>query len=131
MRLTKIMAITALAAIATIVTVPTSAQASTEHNGVVELDEFGLYYAPGSSGLVFDMYGGDSNLSGNVFPGTSTRVDNNTAAYRNRSPFSFHVYTGANYTGVQGCLPYNYVGNASTTFRNTISSAFWSGGGSC
>ncbi|MET0132895.1 MAG: peptidase inhibitor family I36 protein [Kibdelosporangium sp.] len=96
---------------------------ATERNGTVEVGEFGLYYVQGSSGLVYDLYFSDANFAGDVFPGTGISADNNTESYRNRDSYWWHVYTGANYTGSHGCLSPGYVGNASPTFRNTISSA--------
>lgn len=133
MRLTRITALTAVASLAAAVAMASPAQA-TEHNGIVESGELGLYYSPGSTGLVFDLYYDDSNFSDNVFPkNTSIRVDNNTASYRNPADdwADWFVTTGANYTGSAACLTDGYVGNATTTFRNQISSAFLSGGSSC
>jgi hypothetical protein len=94
-----------------------------EKNGVVESGEFGLYFVQGSSGLVFDLFFSDPDFRNDVFPGTSISADNNTESYRNRDTFFWHVYTGVNYTGSHGCLDPGHVGNASATFRNTISSA--------
>jgi len=99
---------------------------ATGKNGVVESGEFGLYYVTGSSGLVFDLFVSDSNFSGDVFPGTSISANDNTESYRNRDSFYWHVFTAAGYGGSHGCLPAGYVGNASATYRNTISSAYYS-----
>lgn len=95
-------------------------------NGVVESGEFGLYYVQGSSGLVFDLFVSDDDFRNDVFPGTSIPADNNTESYRNRDSFWWHVFTGYGYTGSHGCLPPGHVGNASATYRNTISSAYFS-----
>lgn len=95
-------------------------------DGVVESGEFGLYYLQGSSGLVFDLFVSDSDFRDDVFPGTSISADNNTESYRNRDSFWWHVFTGVGYTGSHGCLPSGHVGNASATYRNTISSAYYS-----
>lgn len=98
--------------------------ASAAHkNGVVESGEFGLYYSPNRGGPVFDLYYDDDNFAGENFPGTSTPANDNTASYWNRDSFIWHVYTNAGYTGSHGCLDPGYIGNASTTFRNRISSA--------
>jgi hypothetical protein len=127
MRITRKLAALAISIVALVgvigVTTPASA---TEKNGVVESGEFGLYWLTGSSGLVFDLFFSDSNFAGDVFPGTSIPADNNTESYRNRDSFWWHVFTGAGYTGSHGCLPPGWVGNASATFKNTISSAFFS-----
>ena len=96
-----------------------------ERDGVVEVGEFGLYYAPNSGLPVYDLYLSDPDFRGDRFPGSNLLVDNNTASYWNRDSFWWHVYTGYNYTGSHGCLSSGYRGNASVTFRNTISSARW------
>jgi hypothetical protein len=95
-------------------------------DGVVDSGEFGLYYVTGSSGLVFDLFVSDNNFSGDVFPGTSISANDNTESYRNRDSFYWHVFTAAGYGGSHGCLSAGYVGNASATYKNTISSAFYS-----
>ncbi|CCH32709.1 peptidase inhibitor family I36 protein [Actinosynnema sp. NPDC047251] len=95
-------------------------------NGSLESGEFGLYYLTGQSGWVFDLYVSDSNFADDNFPGTGVSADNNTESYRNRDSFWWHVFTGAGYTGSHGCLSPGYVGNASATYKNTISSAYYS-----
>jgi hypothetical protein len=103
------------------------AAAATGKNGQLEFGEFGLYYVTNLTGPVFDLYVNDSDFSNNVFPGTSISADNNTESYWNRDSYWWHVFTGAGYTGSHGCLPPGHIGNASTTFRNKISSAYYSG----
>jgi hypothetical protein len=102
-----------------------SASAATGKNGTVESGEFGLYYVTGSSGLVFDLFVSDSNFSGDVFPGTSISANDNTESYRNRDTLTWYVYTNAGAGGSEGWLDPGYVGNASSTFKNTISSAYY------
>ena len=99
---------------------------ATEKNGVVEVGEFGLYWTTGSSGLVFDLYFSDSDFNNDHFPGTSIPAANNTESYRNRDSVWWHVFTGAGYTGSHGCLPSGYVGDASSTYKNNIESAYFS-----
>ena len=106
--------------------VASPAQAATGKNGVLETGEFGLYYLTGSSGLVFDLYVSDSDFSNDVFPGTSIGANDNTESYRNRDSYWWHVFTNAGYAGAHGCIPSGYVGNASSTFKDTISSAYFS-----
>jgi hypothetical protein len=106
--------------------VGTGTASATGKNGVVESGEFGLYYVQGSSGLVFDLFVSDGDFRNDVFPGTGISADNNTESYRNADSFWWHVYTGVGGTGSHGCLPPGYVGNASATYRNTISSAYYS-----
>lgn len=123
MRLTKITALAAVATFAAAVAMASPAQAATQHNGIVEAGEIGLYYSQGSNGSwVFDIYNADYNFSGNVFPGTNVSVDNNTASFRNRTNQAWVVWTGANQTGNLYCLPYG-IGNFDTSTRNTISGA--------
>ena len=118
-----------VAAVVATIAVAGPAAAATGKNGVVESGEFGLYLGPGSSGIVFDLLVSDSNFSGDVFPGTSISANNNTESYRNRDSFWWHVMTGSSYTGSHGCVPAGFVGNASATFKNTISSAYYSSNG--
>lgn len=106
--------------------ISTTPASATAKNGVVELGEFGLYLNTGSTGTVFDLYLDDDDFSNDVFPGTSISADNNTESYRNRDAYWWHVWTGANYTGSHGCLQSGYVGDASPTFKDTISSAMFS-----
>lgn len=102
------------------------ASAATGKNGVLESGEFGLYYLRGSSGTVFDLLVSDSDFSNDVFPTTGVRANDNTESYRNRDVYWWHVFTDAGYSGAHGCLPSGYVGDASSTFFNTISSAYFS-----
>ncbi|WP_322748472.1 MULTISPECIES: peptidase inhibitor family I36 protein [unclassified Frankia] len=102
------------------------ANAATGKNGVLESGEFGLYYLQNQGGYVFDLYVSDSNFANDVFPGTSISANDNTESYKNRDTYWWHVFTNANYTGSHGCLPAGYSGNASATFKNTISSAYYS-----
>jgi hypothetical protein len=95
-------------------------------NGVVESGEFGLYFLQNRGTPVFDLFVSDDNFANDVFPGTGISADNNTESYWNRDSFWWHVFTGAGYTGSHGCLPPGHIGNASATYRNTISSAFFS-----
>lgn len=98
-------------------------------NGSLENLEFGLFYNSNQAGCVFDLYTQDSFFSDDFFKGLACNgwqenTNDNTASYINRDTRTWYVYTNAYYDGVQGSLPANYVGNASTTFKNQISSAF-------
>jgi Peptidase inhibitor family I36 len=128
MRIKRVIAVlgAALTTLVAMVVTASPASAATHKNGVVEVGEFGLYYLQNQSGPVFDLFVSDSNFAGDVFPGTGISADNNTESYWNRDSFWWHVFTGANYTGSHGCLPPGWVGNASPTYRNTISSAYYS-----
>ncbi|CUU55507.1 hypothetical protein Ga0074812_105158 [Parafrankia irregularis] len=128
MKLKRAFAATSVLAtcLATALGVAAPADAATHKNGVLETGEFGLYYLQNQSGYVFDLYVSDDNFAGDVFPGTSISANDNTESYRNRDSYWWHVFTNASYTGSHGCLSAGYVGNASATYKNTISSAYWS-----
>lgn len=135
MRLTRITALTAVATLAAAVAMASPAHAS---NGVVGPGEFGLYYSPGSTGWVVEFTRpaswdqNDKDLRNNYFYGTTVIADNNTASYRNYDDrYVWYVYTGYSQTGTRGCLPAGWVGNASSTFRNTISSVGYDATLSC
>ncbi len=115
-----IVALTAVAATAA------PASAATGKNGVLESGEFGLYYLQNQGGYVLDLFVSDTNFAADKFPGTSVPANDNTESYWNRDTFWWHVFTNSNYTGSHGCLPAGYSGNASATFENTISSAYYS-----
>ena len=119
------MLITSAAVVLSILASTTPASA-TEKNGVLELGEFGLYLGTGSTGTVFDLYFSDADFSNDVFPGTTISADNNTESYRNRDVYNWYIWTGASYTGSQGCVAPSGVGDLSPTFKDTISSAYFS-----
>ncbi|WP_406453523.1 peptidase inhibitor family I36 protein [Streptomyces sp. NBC_00876] len=111
-----------------------TASAATNKNGNVESGEFGLYYNSNFAGCVFDLLESDGNFSGDLFrsstssqscPGQGQSTDNNTASYWNRDVTAWDVYTKASRGGIKGSLPLGYYGNASTTFKNAISSAYY------
>ena len=128
MRRKAIVAVPAVMAVALAAILVTSAPATaaTGKNGVVEVGEFGLYSLQNQQSWVLDLFVSDDNFADDVFPGTTISADNNTESYWNRDSFWWHVFTGAGYTGSHGCLPPDYTGNASATFKNTISSAYYS-----
>lgn len=110
-----------------------TAWAATNKNGNVESGELGLYYNSSRAGCVFDLLASDGNFSGDYFRSpTSTQcngqgasTDNNTASYWNRDVTAWEVYTKAGRAGIEGYLPLGYYGNASVTFKNEISSAYY------
>jgi hypothetical protein len=128
MRHKHIVAVPAVVAVALAAVLATTspAAAATGKNGVVEEGEFGLYSLQNQQSWVLDLFVEDANFADDVFPGTTISADNNTESYWNRDSFWWHVFTGAGYGGAHGCLPPGYVGNASATFKNTISSAYYS-----
>ncbi|MEU0742511.1 peptidase inhibitor family I36 protein [Streptomyces sp. NPDC006134] len=107
-----------------------SASALTK-DGALEAYEFGLYYNSGQLGCVFDLANSDWNFSGDTFwkvsgtcNGIGQSTNDNTASYRNRDNETWWVYTDADGDGAEGTLPAGYAGDASSTFKNEISSAF-------
>jgi len=113
-------------ALVAVLSTATPAAAATGKNGVVEPGEFGLYSLQNQQSWALDLFVSDDNFADDVFPGSTISADNNTESYWNDDSFWWHVFTGANYTGSHGCLPPDYRGNASATFKNTISSAYYS-----
>ncbi|MGW8768473.1 hypothetical protein ACWGN5_39035 [Streptomyces sp. NPDC055815] len=98
-------------------------------NGGLESGEFGLYYNSDQGGAVWDLFVEDTDFWGDRFPGpgngTYELVNDNTASYNNRDSNRWWVYTDAGAGGYEGSLPAGYIGNASATFKNQISSAYY------
>ncbi|MEU9301662.1 hypothetical protein [Streptomyces sp. NPDC048269] len=96
-------------------------------DGILQTDEFGLFYNQYQSGCVFDLYGEDLNFNNDYFKsgctGGTSLVNDNTESYWNRDVYAWKVGTDANLDGNVGELPSGYSGNASLTFKNKISSA--------
>ncbi|MEU6866106.1 hypothetical protein ABZ924_23090 [Streptomyces sp. NPDC046876] len=96
-------------------------------DGNLEVNEFGLFWTTYQSGCVFDLYGEDLNFSDNYFKsgcsGAGQNVNDNTESYWNRDVYAWKVGTDAGLDGNVGEIPSNYKGNASSTFKNEISSA--------
>ncbi|MFD9032007.1 peptidase inhibitor family I36 protein [Streptomyces sp. NPDC059567] len=105
-----------------------SASAASGKNGYLENGELGLFYNSGQSGAVFDLFSADTNFSGDTFPGPGAgagqSANDNTASYWNADSYVWWVYTDANAGGVEGSLPVGYIGNATSNFKNKISSAY-------
>ncbi|UGY92685.1 peptidase inhibitor family I36 protein [Streptomyces gobiensis] len=104
----------------------TTSAAADFKDGVLETNEFGLYYNSGLGGCVFDVYDSDSDFSNDKFKGSCSgsgqTTNDNTASYWNRdNVFDYYVYTDANYRGSWGTIPSGYSGDASSTFKNEIS----------
>ncbi|MEU8503708.1 hypothetical protein AB0C40_03055 [Streptomyces brevispora] len=100
-------------------------------DGYLDGGEFGLYYNSNTAGCVFDLYSGDSNFYGDTFrpyvgscSGQGQSTNDNTASYHNNDTYRWYVYTNSDAGGSEGNLPAGYIGNASATFKNTISSAY-------
>jgi hypothetical protein len=102
---------------------------ATGKNGVCESGELCLYYLQNFNPPVFDLFVSDPDFSNDVFPGTHISADNNTESAWNHDVFRWHVFTGANYSGAHGCIPPGASGNFNSTFRNAVSSAYYSSSG--
>ncbi|MFD3945592.1 hypothetical protein [Streptomyces sp. NPDC058579] len=103
-----------------------TASAAIDKDGRLESGEFGLYYNSGLGGCVFDV-AADNNFADDYFKGGSCSgngqtTNDNTASYWNRSVFTQYVFTDWYKEGIQGSLPSGYSGDASSNFKNKISS---------
>lgn len=94
-------------------------------NGVCETGELCLFYNSNYGGRIFDLYYSDGDFRGDVFPGSTTSANNNTASYWNNDHLTWDVYTGANRSGSRGYLPPGHYGNFSSIYKNTVSSAYY------
>ncbi|MFG2984092.1 hypothetical protein ACGFYQ_23025 [Streptomyces sp. NPDC048258] len=118
------------AAIAAALLVATAAPASASvHDGYLEQYEMGLYYLVDRGGCVFDYNNDDDTFTDNKFygpagcHGRTDWVNDNTESYWNRDVFGWNVYTDWNYGGIKGSIPIGHIGNASSNFKNKISSS--------
>ncbi|MFD0146559.1 MULTISPECIES: hypothetical protein [unclassified Streptomyces] len=105
-----------------------TASAAYDKDGKLESGEFGLYYNSGLVGCVFDV-AADNDFSNDYFKapsgscnGKGQTTNDNTASYWNRSVFTQYVFTDWYKEGIQGSLPSGYSGDASSNFKNEISS---------
>ncbi|MFJ8233118.1 hypothetical protein ACIQ9E_24720 [Streptomyces sp. NPDC094448] len=103
-----------------------------EDDGRLDDTEFGLYYNSNNAGCVFDIWVGDADFRNNYFKspsillncsGIGRLVDNDAASYWNRAHETFYVFTGYKGGGLEGSIPAGYSGNASTNYKNALSSA--------
>ncbi|MGW6703677.1 hypothetical protein ACWGDE_02110 [Streptomyces sp. NPDC054956] len=101
--------------------------AASARDGNLEDQEFGLFYYAGRTGCVFDLVTDDLNFADDTFrgscSGSGASVNDNTEAYRNRDVYAWKVATDRDLGGNVGEIPSKYEGNASSTFKNRISSA--------
>jgi hypothetical protein len=119
----KIIAVTASAAAVLGMAATATPASAVGKNGVLESGELGLYFLSGFRPPIFDLFLSDSNFADDVFPGTGIGADNNTESARNNDTFTWHVHTGANFTGSDGCMPPGLAGDFIPAFKNTVSSA--------
>ncbi|MFF4304608.1 hypothetical protein [Streptomyces sp. NPDC001601] len=109
-----------------------SAYAATNLNGHLESGEFGLYYNSGGLGCVRDSFYDDNTFVGDNFKdpsgvncaGEGQTTNDNTASYWNRDAYQWEVDTDAYRSGIKGWIPAGYSGDASSNFKNEISSNY-------
>jgi hypothetical protein len=95
-------------------------------NGYCEYGELCLYYLSNPTrGPIFDLYYADDNFADDYFPGTYIPADNNTEVAYNRDTYTWYVYTGAFRGGTRGYVSPGTLGNFTSTFKNTVSSAYY------
>ncbi|WP_448318759.1 hypothetical protein [Streptomyces sp. CO7] len=98
-------------------------------DGWLTSGEFGLFCLQNQGSSVFDLYVSDVNFSDDYFKGSLSCAGHTTndwtESYSNRDTVEWSVHTDANGGGSDGYLPAGHVGNASTTFKNRISSSYW------
>ncbi|MEU9303937.1 hypothetical protein [Streptomyces sp. NPDC048269] len=91
--------------------------------------EFGLFCFQNQNESVFDLYSSDSNFIDDYFGGSKScynQITNDqTESYWNLDTYEWSVHTDWNGGGSDGYLAAGYKGNASFTFKNTISSAYY------
>ncbi|MFG2818087.1 peptidase inhibitor family I36 protein [Kitasatospora sp. NPDC048365] len=94
-------------------------------DGSLTPGELGLYFLQNQSSYVFDLYVSDADFSNDTFPGTSISANDNAESYWNRDTLTWDVYTDANRGGVHGWIDAGVSSNASTNFKNKVSSAYY------
>jgi hypothetical protein len=115
----------------TVLTGAGSAYAATGLDGRLESGELGLYYNSGGLGCVRDNFSDDNDFNGDNFKdpynvncaGEGQTTNDNTASYWNRDSFQWEVDTDPFRKGIKGWIPAGYSGDASSNFKNEISSA--------
>ncbi|GAB7044578.1 hypothetical protein JCM9533A_84290 [Catenuloplanes niger JCM 9533] len=93
-----------------------------ERDGTLESGEFGLFHRTNTA-LVLDLRQSDTDLRDDVFPGTAIAVHGNTGWFANRDTVTWHLYTGPNFTGSQGCVEPGHIGGPGGPIRFTIASS--------
>ncbi|MFD8255853.1 hypothetical protein [Streptomyces werraensis] len=133
MRRVAALAVTAVAAGGFALSTAAPVAAATHVNGKLESTEFGLYYNSGQVGCVLDLGAAENQFSQHRFKdpsnincnGEGQNTNDNTASYWNRASYTWYVWTDSFQEGTRGSLPAGHSGNASSTFKNEISSASW------
>ncbi|MCZ4097041.1 hypothetical protein G3I60_23115 [Streptomyces sp. SID13666] len=93
-------------------------------DGNLEPGELGLYYAQNRTNLLFDLFYAGNNFAGDRYAANfSISPNDNTESYWNRDAQTWSVWTDAYRAGVHGWIPAYTWSNASTNFKNKISSA--------
>ncbi|QNE25910.1 hypothetical protein [Streptomyces sp. INR7] len=95
-------------------------------DGWLDNTEFGLFCYEDAQNSVFDLSADDEYFPDDYFKGSKScagqTVDDNTRSYINNS-CGFFVFVHPNMTGNKGWIPAGHRGNASSEFKDQISSA--------
>lgn len=102
---------------------------ATEKDGWLTTGEFGLFCYRNQTDSVLDLYASDINFGDDYFKGKQScanqLADNYTESYLNRDSIAWNIYTGWGGQGFSATIPSGARGNTTSTFTNTISSAFF------
>ncbi|PZT75952.1 MULTISPECIES: hypothetical protein [unclassified Streptomyces] len=106
----------------------TGSAGAAEKDGWLTSGEFGLFCFQNQGNSVFDLYLHDDNFSNDYFKGSQSCAGHTTndwtESYLNLDTYEWSVHTDSNGNGTDGFIPAGYRGDASSNFRNTISSAY-------
>ncbi|MFE5729784.1 hypothetical protein [Streptomyces sp. NPDC056528] len=110
------------------VAVSTGSAGAAGKDGWVTSGEFGLFCFQDQQNSVFDLYVSDDNFANDYFKGSQSCAGHTTndwtESYLNLDSYEWSVHTNSGGGGSDGYIPAGYRGNASSTFKNSISSAY-------
>ncbi|MFE2555119.1 hypothetical protein ACFXGT_03655 [Streptomyces sp. NPDC059352] len=110
------------------VAVSTGSANAAGKDGWLTSGEFGLFCMTAQQNSVFDLYVSDGDFSNDYFVGSQScsghTTNDYTESYLNLDSFEWSVHTDAGGGGSDGYIPAGYRGDASSTFKNTISSSY-------
>ncbi|MFD4372614.1 hypothetical protein [Streptomyces sp. NPDC058486] len=110
------------------VAVSTGSANAAGKDGWLTSGEFGLFCFQAQANSVFDLFTHDENFSNDYFKGSQSCAGHTTndwtESYLNRDTYEWSVHTNAEGFGSDGYIPAGYRGDATSTFKNSISSAY-------